>query len=136
MSHERRRVFVARAGAGALKRQRRFNYMVQEGKGGFLAVGTFGPVYKCLNTDTYVDRVCVHEPWFGLCPGMGGTTRTAGSPSAAAALRSRSAATSLFVVCMAITLVLDCVVAVLGGGVWQRRVGVDEGVPVRAARPA
>ncbi len=34
------------------KRQRRFNYMVQEGKGGHLAKGTFGPVYKCLNTDT------------------------------------------------------------------------------------
>lgn len=36
------------------KHQRKFNYLVQEGKGGHLAMGTFGPVAKCLNTDTYV----------------------------------------------------------------------------------
>ncbi len=39
------------------KRLRRFNYMVQEGKGGYLARGTFGPVFKCLNTDTCVGPV-------------------------------------------------------------------------------
>jgi hypothetical protein len=34
------------------RKQRRFNYIVQEGAGGLLGKGTFGPVFKCLNVDT------------------------------------------------------------------------------------